>query len=85
VERGGIKMPRIEHGGPWEIGYVEPFNGKMIDELPHGKVLDTFPGALSIADRWRMACNTTSPRDLPGDRPPAPEVRSYHGLPMATN
>jgi hypothetical protein len=37
---------RIEHGRPWEHGYVEPFNGKMTDELPNGKGLDRIPEAI---------------------------------------
>lgn len=78
-------MPRIEHGGPWEIGYVEPFNGKMTDEPPHGKVLDRIPEAISIAERERMTYNTIKPQDLTGNRPPTPEVRHGPGLPMATN
>jgi hypothetical protein len=31
----------IEPGSPWEIGYIESFNGKLRDELLDGEIFDT--------------------------------------------
>jgi transposase InsO family protein len=32
----------IEPGSPWENGYNESFNGKLIDELLNGEIFTTF-------------------------------------------
>jgi len=29
----GVEAVYIEPGNPWESGYIEPFNGKLRDEL----------------------------------------------------
>ena len=39
--RVGAKTLYIAPGSPWENGYIESFNGKLQDELPHGEVFYT--------------------------------------------
>ena len=39
--RVGVKTLYIEPGSPWEIGYIESFNGKLRDELLDREIFDT--------------------------------------------
>lgn len=41
LNRLGVNTLFIEPGSPWENGYIESFNGKLIDELHNGEVFTT--------------------------------------------
>lgn len=43
----------IEHGSPWENGYVESFNGKLRDELLNREIFYTLREAKILVERWR--------------------------------
>jgi len=64
----------IKPGGPWENGYIEPFNGKMRDELLNGELLDTLEEAKVLVEAWRKTYNRIRPHSSLGYRPPAPEA-----------
>jgi len=74
LERVGVKTLSIEPGSPWEIGYVESFNGKLRDELLDREVFDTLLEAKVLLGRWRKAYNTVRPHSSLGYRPPGPGV-----------
>ena len=69
-----VKALFIEPGSPWENGYVESFNGKLLDELLDGEVFDTLLEAKVLSERWRVRYNTVRPHSSLGYRPPAPEA-----------
>jgi len=50
----------IEPGSLWENGYIEPFNGKMRDELLNGETFDTMQEAKVLIERWMCYYNTLS-------------------------
>lgn len=64
----------IEPGSPGENGYVEPFNGKLRDELLKGELFSTLYEAQVVIERWRRPYNTQRPHRALGYRPPAPET-----------
>ena len=74
LQRLGIKTLYIEPGSPWENGYIEPFNGKLRDELLNGEVFDTLFEAKVLVDRWRREYNHIRPHSSLGYKPPAPEA-----------
>ena len=65
----------IEPCGPWENGYIEFFNGKIIDELLSGEIFDTIQEAKVLIERWRSYYNTIRPQSALEYRPPPPESR----------
>jgi transposase InsO family protein len=83
LQRLGVKTLFIEPGSPWENGYIESFHGKMRDELLNGEIFDTILEPRVITEHWRKTYNTIRPHSSLGYRPPAPEVRYPHSLPMA--
>ena len=64
--RLGSEARYIEPGSPWENGYIESFNGKLLDELLDGEVFDTPPEAKVLIERWRARYNTVRPHSSLG-------------------
>ena len=64
----GIQKLFIELESPWQNGYVEPFNGKLRDELLDREIFST------LTERWRQEYKTIRPHGALGYRPPAPEA-----------
>lgn len=64
----------IEPGSPWEISYIESFNGKLRDELLEQEIFDTLLEAKVLIERWREEYNTVRPHSALGYRPLAPEA-----------
>ncbi len=55
-------FPDARRGGsPWENGYVEPFNGKLRDELLDREIFYTLTEAKILIERWRREYNTVRP------------------------
>ena len=68
----------IEPGSPWEIGYVESFNGTLRDELLNGERFYTLHEAQVLVERWRCHYNTHRPLVRWGiDHRPQRPARSY--------
>jgi putative transposase len=74
LKRVEVKTLFIEPGSPWEIGYVESFNGKLRDELLNREVFDTLLEAKVLIERWRRVYNTVPPHSSLGYQPPVPEA-----------
>jgi putative transposase len=66
----GAKTAYIEKASPWENGYVEAFNGKLLD----GEVFSTLREAQVLTEEWRLHYNRVRPHSSLGYRPPAPET-----------
>jgi len=71
LKRHKIDTLYIEPGSPWENGYIEPFTGKLRDELLKREVFDTLYEAKVLIERWRHEYNTIRPHsrsviDQPG-------------------
>jgi transposase InsO family protein len=73
--RVGVKTLYIEHGSPWENGYIESFNGKLRDELLGGEIFETLQEAKVLIERWRRDYNTQRPHSALGYRAPIRAVR----------
>jgi transposase InsO family protein len=71
----GVETLFIEPGSPWENGYIESFNGKLIDELLNREIFTTLAEAQVLIEQWRREYNQVRPHSSLGYRPPAPEVR----------
>jgi transposase InsO family protein len=80
----GVKTLFIEPGSPWEIGYVESFNGKLRDELLDGEIFYTLRDAKILIERWRVHYNRVRPHSALRHRPPAPQANSPVGAFVAT-
>ncbi len=74
LARLGTKAVYITPGSPWENGYCESFNGKLLDELLNGEIFYTLREAQVIIEQWRVHYNTIRPHSALGYRPPAPEI-----------
>jgi len=48
-----VKTLFIERVSPWENGYIEPFNGKLRDELLNREVFTTLAEARVLVEHWR--------------------------------
>jgi|SRR6516165_1533328 hypothetical protein len=84
MARVGMKTLFIEPGSPWENGYVESFNGKLLDELLNGEIFYPLREAKILIERWRMHYNQVRPHSALGYRPPAPEAIQPVGACSAT-
>lgn len=73
LKRVGVKTVFIAPGSPWEIGYVESFNGKLRDELLLGGIFCTLKEAKVLIGRRGVHYDTVGPQSSLGYRPPAPE------------
>ena len=70
----GAKTAYIEAGSPWENGYCESFNSKLLDELLNGEIFYSLDEAKIIIESWRRHYNNIRPHSALGYRPPAPQV-----------
>ena len=61
-------------GSPWENGYIEPFNGKLRDELLNREVFTTLIEASILIEEWRKEYNQARPHSALDYRPPASET-----------
>ena len=59
---------------PWEISYVEAFNGKLRNNFFNGEVFTTLKEALVLIADWQHHYNRLRPTSSLGYRPPALEV-----------
>jgi putative transposase len=59
----------MEPGSPWENGYVEPFNGKLRDELFDREIFYTLEEARTLIAHWREE-SITSDHTVPWAIPP---------------
>jgi transposase InsO family protein len=64
---------------------VEPFNGKLRDELLNAEVFNTLAEARVLIEQWRRHYNTARPHPSLGYRPPASEVIVRSNLIPAEN
>jgi hypothetical protein len=74
MDKVSVKTMFIEPGSPWEHGFIEPFNGKLRDELPNREIFDTLLEAKVLIERWRVHYNTVRLHSSLGYKPPAPEA-----------
>ena len=72
LERLQVRPLFIEPGSPWENGYIESFNGKMLDELLNLEIFYSLKEAQVLIEMWRKHYNTIRPHSALGYRPPAP-------------
>jgi transposase InsO family protein len=72
LPRLGAKTLFIEPGSPWEYGYIESFNGKLLNELLNGEIFYNLKEAQAVIEGWRIRYNTKRPHSALGYRPPAP-------------
>jgi hypothetical protein len=49
----GVRRLFIEPGSPWEIGYVESFNGKLRNELLNRKIVYSLWESEVLIRQWR--------------------------------
>ena len=70
----GAKTAYISPGSPWENGFVESFNARMLDELLDGEIFYTLREAQIVIESWRRHYNAIRPHASLGYKPPAPEV-----------
>jgi len=66
----------IKPGSPWENGYCESFNGKLLDECLNGEIFYSLKEAQVVIEEWRVEYNTRRPHSALGYRPPAPAACS---------
>ena len=73
--RSRFKFPYMS---TWSItmqsGFIEPFNGKLRDELLNTELFDTLLEARVLIERWRVHYNTVRLHSSLGYRPPALEA-----------
>jgi transposase InsO family protein len=74
LSRVGVKSLFIEPGRPWEIGYIESFNGKLRDELLSREIFTTLEEARFLIEQWRREYNQIRPHSSLEYQPPAPEA-----------
>ena len=49
-----VKTLFIEPGSPWENGYIESFNGKLLDELLNLEIFDTLLKVDLQPEKWSI-------------------------------
>ena len=74
LELVGVKTLFIEPGSPWKNGYIESFNGKLLNELLNGAIFITMFEAKVLIEDWQQQYNQIRPHSALGYRPPAPEA-----------
>jgi putative transposase len=62
LKRIGVKTVYIEPGSPWEKGYIESFNGKLLDEVLNREVFNILLEAKILVERWRFEYNHIRPK-----------------------
>jgi hypothetical protein len=59
---------------PWDNGYVESFNARLLDELLDGEIFSTLREAQIVIESWQLHVDTIRPHESLGYKPPAPGV-----------
>jgi IS30 family transposase len=59
-----VKHLFIEPDSPWEIGYIESFNGKMRDELPAREIFYSVREARVLIEMWCKHYNAIRPHTV---------------------
>jgi transposase InsO family protein len=70
----GASTAYIEHGSPWENGFIESFHARLRDELPNGETFYSLEETRVVIEGWRRHFNTVRPHGSLGHGSPAPEV-----------
>src|SRR2546423_1153022 len=70
----GAKTAYITPGSPWENGFIESFNARLLDELLDGEIFYTLREAEIVIESWRRHYNMVRPHASIGYRAPASEV-----------
>jgi len=53
----GVQTLCLEPGSPWGNGHIEPFPGKLRDELLNGEIFDVLLEARVLVEDWRVHYN----------------------------
>ena len=70
----GAKTLYIEHGSPWEDGYVGSLNRKLRDEFLERELFYTLLEVQVLTGQFRQTYNRIRQHNSLGYRPPAPET-----------
>ena len=74
LSRLAVKPLFIEPGSPWWNGYIESFNGKMLDELLSREIFYLLKESQVLIEVWRKHYNTVRPYCSLDYRPPSPDT-----------
>jgi len=80
----GANTAFIELGSPWENGYVESFNGKLLN----AEVFNILLEAQVLIEQWRVHYNTERPHSSLGYASPAAHAAGFRlaaSQPVATS
>ena len=72
------KISFIDPGSPWKNAYVEPFNGKMCDELQGIEIFATLLEAKIMAEDYRQDHNQNRPHSSLGYMTPHEFKQKWH-------
>ena len=72
--RVGAGTLYIEPGARWENGYMESFNGKLLDELLDREIFYSLLEFRVLTERYRQIYNQVRPHNSFGYRPAALET-----------
>jgi len=72
LARVGVRTLFLEPGSPWENGYIESFNGKLLDGLLNGDIFCTVRESRDVIEGWRREYNEIRPHSSLGYRLPVP-------------
>ena len=78
----GTRNLYIEPGSPWENGYSESFNGKLIDECLNCEIFYSLRDAQVVIEKWRNQHNTKRAHFSLGYWPPAPLTMAPKPTPL---
>jgi putative transposase len=67
----GTATVYIEPGSPWEMPFVESFNGRSRDELLNVEEFGSLAEAQVVIEAWRIEYNTYRPHSALGGLTPA--------------
>ena len=74
LNRLGVKTLFIECDSPWENGYNESFNGKLLDEVLERETFTTLKEAKVLIEQWRKEYVPMRPHCALRYQPPALEA-----------
>ncbi len=74
LNRLGVKTWYIEPGSPLGNGYIEPFNGKLRDEVIDREIFTILEEAKILSEQWRKEYNQVRLHSARNNRPPAPSA-----------
>ena len=78
LENSGCQALFINHGSPWENGYIESFNDKLRDECLNREIFRNGKEAQTIVETWRQEYNNYRPHSSLGYLTPAEFARRYY-------